>query len=111
MVEWDIEEDPVQNTYVVSVSIPPSIEATSSRVEKREGEDVELSCVAQGTPTPSIQWRKLSGEQWPMQHGSILHLSNLSRKDTGQYLCEASNGAGKNATDTVMLQVQCKHYE
>jgi hypothetical protein len=58
VVEWHTDQAPVQNMYVVTVTIPPTIEATSTRVEKREGEDAELSCVARGTPRPRVHWTR-----------------------------------------------------
>ena len=58
VVEWDTEKPPVQNMYMISVIIPPSIEATSRRVEKKEGEEAELSCVARGTPFPRLSWTR-----------------------------------------------------
>ena len=38
----------------------------------------------------------------------ILHLTNLTREDSGMYSCMATNGAGYPARDTIMLAVQCE---
>jgi hypothetical protein len=129
VVEWTTDQAPVQNMYVVSITIPPTIQATSTRVEKREGEDAELSCVASGTPRPRVHWTRKVGSRWSQKtkignlflqksehqldtpvgnNRPILHLKNLTRKDSGMYSCMASNGAGYPARDTIMLVVQCK---
>ena len=38
----------------------------------------------------------------------ILHLTNLTREDSGMYTCMATNDAGYPARDTIMLVVQCE---
>ena len=127
MVEWTTDQAPVQNMYVVSVTIPPTIMATNPRVEKREGEDAELSCVAKGTPRPTVHWTRkvrksgniqvldqflqISEQQLDSPVGddtSILHLTNLTRDHSGVYSCLATNGAGYPARDTMLLVVQCE---
>jgi hypothetical protein len=64
VVEWTTDQAPVVNMYVVSITIPPTIQATSTRVEKREGEDAELSCVARGTPRPRVHWTRKVEDRW-----------------------------------------------
>ena len=128
-MEWTTDQAPVQNMYMVSITIPPTIQATSTRVEKREGEDAELSCVASGTPRPRIHWTRKVGIRWSKiqkywtfclqksehqldtpvgDNKPILHLKNLTREDSGMYSCMATNGAGYPARDTIMLVVQCE---
>jgi len=110
VVEWTTDQDPKENMYVVSITIPPTIQATNTRVEKTEGEDAELSCVARGTPRPRVHWtRKKSEHQLDTPVGEnkpIMHLKNLTREDSGMYSCMATNGAGYPARDTILLVVQ-----
>ena len=128
-MEWTTDQAPIENMYVVSITIPPTIQATSTRVEKREGEDAELSCIARGTPRPMVHWTtkvvenkakvkrtensflQKSVHQLDIPVGDnkpILHLKNLTREDSGMYSCMATNGAGYPARDTIMLVVQCE---
>ena len=62
-MEWTTDQAPIENMYMVSITIPPTIQATSTRVEKREGEDAELSCVARGTPRPRVHWTRKVGRR------------------------------------------------
>lgn len=50
--------------FVVVLSVPPDIldYPTSTDMVVREGSNVNLRCVAKGSPEPSITWRRETGE-------------------------------------------------
>ena len=76
------------------------------------GDDVELSCVTDGSPLPSYRWYK-GGEQVDMtdprirQFGGNLFLSGAVTSDSGEFRCNATNGMG-SASVTRQLVVNRK---
>ena len=70
-----------------------------------EGDNVNLSCNASGTPPPVVSWVKISTSQ--RFDVSVLQLTNVSRSEARDYRCEASNECG-NASEAQNIDVQCK---
>ena len=52
-------------SHSFSLLVPPHIEEndTSSDTEVREGSDVSLRCVANGSPEPEITWRREDNQE------------------------------------------------
>ena len=80
-----------------------------------EGDVVTLSCNATGNPEPSISWTK---DGSPISSNSRISLSadnkqltvtNVSRTDSGKYLCVANNKIGNVTWSAALLEVQCKY--
>ncbi|XP_078379819.1 hemicentin-1-like isoform X4 [Oculina patagonica] len=67
-----------------------------------EGEAVNLTCNASGTPHPTVSWFKPDGQR---VDASDLMLTNINRNEAGEYRCEASNECG-NASQTTTIDVQ-----
>ncbi|KAL9964669.1 hypothetical protein ACROYT_G028344 [Oculina patagonica] len=67
-----------------------------------EGGAVNLTCIASGTPDPTVSWFKPDGQR---VDASQLMLTNISRDEAGEYRCEASNECG-NASQTATIDVQ-----
>lgn len=67
------------------------------------GETEEFACIASGSPSPKLTWRKLNGSL-PTNatvSGGVLRIVNVTHQDAGIYFCEASNIEGSaqgNAT-------------
>ena len=90
------------STFVIAV--PPSISEISGKTAL-EGENVTLKCIAEGKPTPSITWTRLSDNSV-----ITMPLINISRYDVKNYRCTADNGFGTPATRDVSIDVKCKCY-
>ena len=89
-----------------------------------EEENVTLRCVGVGHPPPLVRWRKLNGSlsdrasitnmSMSTNEGNItrvtvdLILTSVSREDTGDYECLASNILN-NTTRNISLIVQCMY--
>lgn len=71
---WDLLiEDAVKISQVgyLQVVVPPDIldYPTSTDMVVREGSNVTLRCAANGTPEPSITWRRENGDAIPVGNG------------------------------------------
>ncbi|XP_030760930.1 lachesin-like [Sitophilus oryzae] len=107
-----INTDPMKSQVgYLDVVVPPDIldYATSTDVVIREGSNVNLHCVAKGFPTPSIMWKRETGEMIKLDfagaEGSVLNLTRVSRQQMGPYLCIASNGVPPSVSKRIMLIV------
>ncbi|XP_034552537.1 neural cell adhesion molecule L1.2 isoform X2 [Notolabrus celidotus] len=73
------------------------------------GQTLELECIVQGLPTPTVSWVRKDGELSESRtvkdmHDRRLRFSNISESDAGEYQCIAENSQGK-ATHTYMVAV------
>ncbi|KAM8916743.1 neural cell adhesion molecule L1-like protein isoform 3-T5 [Spinachia spinachia] len=64
-----------------------------------KGEDLEWECIAEGFPTPSVEWVKL-GRRLPDKvkmenHRKRLIVPRVDREDGGKYMCKAKNALGE----------------
>ncbi|KAJ8714598.1 hypothetical protein PYW07_002823 [Mythimna separata] len=103
----------------VDVLVPPNIvdEGTSGDLISREGQDVSLSCRAEGRPLPRILWRREDGANIQLRNeagelrkvdmfmGPSLNLSKVERRQMGAYLCIASNDVPPSVSKRIMLSV------
>uniref|UniRef100_A0A8D0P964 Hemicentin-1 n=1 Tax=Sus scrofa TaxID=9823 RepID=A0A8D0P964_PIG len=90
------------------VHVPPRIQSTEVHYTVNENSQAVLPCVADGIPTPSINWKKdnvllanLLGKYTVEPYGELI-LENP--EDSGTYTCIANNAAGED-THTVTLTV------
>ncbi|CAL8254379.1 unnamed protein product [Arctogadus glacialis] len=80
-----------------SLLLPSGVQ---SEVVLLKGSNLELECIPEGFPTPSVEWVKL-GETLPpraeiLNFGKLLNISRGSEKDDGKYMCKAKNVAGEH---------------
>lgn len=78
------------------------------------GQSLELECIVQGLPTPSVQWVRREGELVESrvsrdQFDRRLRLSDLTESDAGEYQCIANNTQGK-VTHTYTVSVEAAPY-
>ncbi|XP_064082629.1 protein sax-3-like [Macrobrachium nipponense] len=89
------------------VMTPPWFEERPDNVTTASGVTVELTCRAQGSPVPTVTWRRLDGIM-PLGRATIenqrLVLEQVAAVDSGIYVCEVQNEAGV-ATSKAMLTV------
>ncbi|CAH0553150.1 unnamed protein product, partial [Brassicogethes aeneus] len=111
-----INTDPMKSQVgYLDIVVPPDIldYQTSTDLVVREGANVNLRCVARGSPEPSIMWRRESGEAIKLHSGEevlsvegpVLNISRVSRQQMGPYLCIASNGIPPSVSKRIMLIV------
>ena len=84
--------------------MPPTISSIPDKTVN-ETDNLNLTCMATGVPSPFVSWVKVSSGQ--RTNGSLLQLTNINRSQAGEYRCEASNECG-NAVETVNINVPCK---
>uniref|UniRef100_A0A3Q1ILW5 Neural cell adhesion molecule L1 n=1 Tax=Anabas testudineus TaxID=64144 RepID=A0A3Q1ILW5_ANATE len=66
-----------------------------------KGEDLQLECISEGFPTPTIKWMKM-GDMLPSRtkmykFEKLLTITDIEASDQGKYMCIASNSAGEAA--------------
>ena len=81
---------------------------------KTEGDNVTFTCNATGNPAPTFNWTK---DGSVLTAGSRISLSpdrkqltitNVTREDSGQYVCEATNNVTTVQSNSATLNVKCK---
>ncbi|XP_060630493.2 hemicentin-1 isoform X1 [Anolis sagrei] len=90
----------MKKEFVLSVHVVPTIKDGPETVVVNINMSAVLECVAEGTPTPKISWRKdgtvLAGNnaRYSVLNNGSLYIDSAHFTDTGRYLCMASNVAG-----------------
>ena len=70
-----------------------------------EGKNATLNCTVTGIPMSNVSWLEVkTGIRF---FENPLAFSNVSRKQAGEYLCNASNPCG-NDSKSGILTVNCK---
>ncbi|KAI2649906.1 Neural cell adhesion molecule L1-like protein [Labeo rohita] len=79
----------------------PSILVPSSHSTTylKKGEELELECIAEGLPTPEVEWIKM-WDNLPKRtqiknYGKLLTIPNITNQDEGKYMCKAKNDLGE----------------
>ncbi|RVE72687.1 hypothetical protein OJAV_G00042940 [Oryzias javanicus] len=79
-----------------SLLTPPGVGSEAVLVK---GEDLKLECIAEGIPTPKVEWVKM-GHRLPDKarlenHGKVLVIPRAEQDDGGKYMCKAKNPLGE----------------
>ena len=100
------------------ISVAPQITENPQDATVTEGGNALFSCNASGNPAPTISWTKqgsllsASGD-FRISFGAdnkTLTIVNVSRADSGQYRCVASNNVESGVTsNAATLNVECKN--
>jgi hypothetical protein len=86
------------------------------------GESIILSCVAEGTPTPAIEWFKEAQHLDPARlamspkgkrvkianQGMELRVTDIRQEDLGDYTCMAKNGVPPHASSIARIMLAGK---
>ena len=67
----------------------------------------QIQCTAECIPDCTITW---SGPNLPVGTTSVLNLQKITRNQTGNYQCTASNDVSSKPSVVVNVFVQCKYY-
>ncbi|XP_052126133.1 cell adhesion molecule Dscam2 isoform X2 [Frankliniella occidentalis] len=109
---------PDRFTVPLIVNVPPRwlVEPVDTSVSA--GQDVWLHAEAEGSPPPSVLWKKavpgIPGEYRDLalfdHHVNLmpngtLHFVRVSKESEGHYMCEAGNSVGSDVSKVVFLKV------
>ena len=104
--------------YYCSVSLfitdKPEFSVHPQNATKIEEDNVTFTCNATGNPAPTFRWTKIgsvlrTGSRISLSSdGKQLTITNVTREDSGQYVCEATNNVTTVPSDSATLNVQCK---
>ncbi|XP_056316367.1 neural cell adhesion molecule L1-like protein isoform X2 [Danio aesculapii] len=80
-----------------SLLAPTGMESHTRLVK---GEDLQLECIAEGFPTPKVEWVKIGFNKLPERvvvesHGKLLTVEMVNEEDEGKYMCRAKNPHGE----------------
>lgn len=80
-----------------------------------EGDNATFTCDTSGNPSPTLSWTKdgsvvnLTSRISLSLDNTLLVITNVSRGDSGQYICVSANVVGTVQSSTATLNVQCKN--
>ncbi|KAK6318938.1 hypothetical protein J4Q44_G00101490 [Coregonus suidteri] len=79
-----------------SLLMPSGVKSETQLVK---GDELLLECIAEGFPTPKIEWGKI-GHRLPDRatienHGKLLSIDQVDEDDSGKYKCKAKNIHGE----------------
>ena len=89
--------------FRICISAIPKILNVSANQVVTQGEEVQLVCLAEGRPAPTVTWTRVADGARVKPSFRI-----RGRKDKAKYKCTASNGVGAPAVAYTELDVQCK---
>ncbi|XP_068685548.1 tyrosine-protein phosphatase Lar-like isoform X2 [Montipora foliosa] len=98
--------NPASRDVFITVYYQPNITAaTPASKQSWIGQSVKLKCVADGSPTPTITWRKPDGHELKnvTSTENMVVAQMIHDQDFGNYTCEANNIVGTAATRWVQL--------
>ncbi|KAK5913069.1 hypothetical protein CesoFtcFv8_002889 [Champsocephalus esox] len=78
--------------------LTPSGDQSETQLVK--GEDLQLECIAEGFPTPQVEWVKMGHRLLPSKviqenHKKQLIVPRVELEDSGKYMCKAKNALGE----------------
>lgn len=89
----------------------PILSVSNEEIKVNEGTNVSLCILVDSNPAPFVfRWSKGRTEliNKTSMTSSCYTLSNITRKENGNYTCTAENEIGQGSISTTVL-VECKH--
>ncbi|CAM4681666.1 unnamed protein product [Leuciscus chuanchicus] len=73
------------------------VPSSHSTTYLKKGEELELECIAEGLPTPKVEWiwDNLPKRSHIKNFGKVLTIPNVTELDEGKYMCKAKNDLGE----------------
>ena len=105
---------PFANKIDFKITDKPEITTHPESEDIKEGGNVTLSCNSTANPLPTTLWTK---DESPVTNNSrvnfsvvnkVLTITNVNRKDSGEYRCVASNKLGNDTSEAAELNVKCE---
>jgi hypothetical protein len=102
---------PASLRHQVSILVPPTVQIlkpTEDVYRIHAGQELALVCRGRGDPSPTIKWKR-EKKRMPDGHNYIeasqVIYKNVTRKHSGTYVCEGSNGPGQIVKDKIQVDV------
>ncbi|GBN27907.1 Down syndrome cell adhesion molecule [Araneus ventricosus] len=106
-------------TTQLIVNVHPQWTVEPKNISVVLGNTIWMDCAAVGFPAPNILWKKMiytestagdftyvnSSPRAHRYNNGTLVLSDVEEKDSGSYLCQASNGVGTGLSKIITLKV------
>ncbi|XP_053408381.1 hemicentin-2-like [Mercenaria mercenaria] len=90
----------ILNIYNAVILIVTLYAKASAGITVSEGNNVSIPCNVTKSSDMEIYWTKNSSDSTLEIKGAVLYFTNISRIDSGQYLCNSFNKqSGKNVTE------------
>ncbi|XP_064487233.1 peroxidasin homolog [Ornithodoros turicata] len=93
---------------LVTSKAAPTVLGISQATEVEEGSAVELSCIADGMPTPTVSWKRHGNPvsqddpRLKMRRDGTLQIRRVHRDDRGEYECVAQNDMGQASSKSIL---------
>ncbi|XP_033735426.1 papilin-like isoform X3 [Pecten maximus] len=102
---------PYIERYRLQVEVAIGIFPTPAKIVVKPGGNAFLHCQAYGTPRPSVSWTQggtpvQSGGRFAVFDNGTLIISQVNVRDTGDYVCMATNGVSTPAQRIMMLAIR-----
>ncbi|KAJ7375776.1 axonal fasciculation [Desmophyllum pertusum] len=102
---------------IIAVDVSPKIDPMEDEIIKNEQEQVDIECVVSGDPTPIVEWFH-HGSYYPGQTTLMrgdkkvakISFPNIHIYNTGDYTCQAKNGATDSAGQVIVVKETVKLY-
>ncbi|XP_049799922.1 Down syndrome cell adhesion molecule-like protein Dscam2 [Schistocerca nitens] len=106
------------HTTLLVVNVPPSWKVEPKDSESLMGQNLLVSCAAEGSPKPTIRWTRESGmppstyedlshtmNNYRILENGSLWIQNIHPENKGYYSCQATNGIGMGLNKIIYVTV------
>merc|ERR550519_446504 len=107
-------DESIQKNFIIETRAPALVSILEKPADGiltlTAGDPLTLTCQGVGDPAPTMQWRRLNSllPVSPYSKAARLEITSVCDVDAGRYECEASNGFGQPALDSLLVNVKHK---